>query len=155
MSFTPSSPVTGGPQTGLTSPTYTITADTPPDNNAKQYAVTALGGTQTGVSVHSVGSPFTLTMFRPKNYKSLGTPNPSTGVIANVGRNQFKVIVRKGMVPLLGQPIQTAIYTLTCDNPAGADTASPQEIRAALSLMFGALWAESADIGDTEISGLL
>lgn len=155
MSFTPSSPVTGGPQTGLTSPTYTLTADTPPDNNAKQYAVTALGGTQTGVSVHSVGSPFTLTMFRPKSYKSLGSPNPSTGVISNVPRNQFKIIVRKGMLPLAGQPTQVAIYTLTCDNPAGADTASPQEIRAALSLMFGALWAESADIGDTEISGLL
>jgi len=42
MTFALSSPVTGAAQTGLTSPTYTVTADTPPDANAKQYAVTAL-----------------------------------------------------------------------------------------------------------------
>lgn len=156
MSFAPTSPVTGSAQTGFTSPTYTLVADTPPDINAKQYVVTAIGGTQAGVSVHSVGSPFTLTMFRPKQYKSLGTPNPSTGVIpGKIPRNQFKIIVRKGMLPLAGQPVDTAVYTLTCDNPAGADTASPSEIRAALSLMIGALTQQSAGIGDTEINGVL
>lgn len=155
MSFAPTSPVTGGPQTGFTSPTYTITADTPPDINAKQYVVTALGGTQTGVTAHSVSSPFTLTMFRPKVFKVLGNPNPTTGVISNVPRNQYKVITRKGMLPLAGQPIATAIFTTVMDLPAGADTASPAEIRGALSAHFGLLWQQSAGIGDTEINGVL
>jgi len=66
MSFNLTSPVTGASQTGFTAPTYTLTVDTAPDVNAKQWAVTALGGTQAGVSSHSVASPFTVTMFRPK-----------------------------------------------------------------------------------------
>jgi hypothetical protein len=64
MSFAPTSPVTGAAQSGLTAPTYTLTADVAPAQNAKQYAVTALGGTQTGVISHSVAAPFTLAMFR-------------------------------------------------------------------------------------------
>lgn len=155
MSFSLSSPVTGGAQTGFTSPTYTLAADTPPDINAKQYVVTALGGTQTGASVHSVASPFTIAMFRPKQFKSLGVPNPSTGVISRVPKNQYKVVVRKGMVPLLGQSPETAIITLTMDLPAGADLASPGEIRAALSAAFGSLSQASAGIGDTTINGVL
>lgn len=155
MSFNPSSPVTGTAQTGFTAPTYTLVADTPPDINAKQYVVTALGGTQTGATVHSVSSPFTLTMFRPRVFRALGTPNPSTGVISNVPNNTYKVICRKGMLPLANQPVKTAIFTLTMDIPSGADTASPAEIKAALSAMFGLLSQQSAGIGDTEISGVL
>ncbi len=155
MSFAPTTPVTGAAQTGFTSPTYTITADTPPDINAKQFVVTALGGTQVGVTAHSVSSPFTLTMFRPKVFKSLGNPNPNTGVISNVPRNVYKVICRKGMLPLAGQPIQTGFFTLSMDLPAGSDTASPAEIRGALSAMIGLLTQQSAGIGDTEVNGVL
>lgn len=51
MTIALSSPVTGGAQTGFTSPTYTLTADTPPaGSGGKQYAATALGGTQAGVT---------------------------------------------------------------------------------------------------------
>lgn len=155
MPFNLTTPVTGAAQTGFTTPTYTIGADTPPDVNAKQWYVAALGGTQAGVSIHSVNSPFTVSMFRPKQYRALGTPNPNTGVISNVPSNSFKIIVRKGMVPLLGQPTKTAVYTLTCENPAGTDTASPSEIRAALSLLFGAANQQSAGIGDTMVTGVL
>lgn len=59
MSFTLTSPITGAAQTGFTSPTYTLTSDLAPDNNGKQVAVTALGGTQVGVTTHSVAAPFT------------------------------------------------------------------------------------------------
>lgn len=155
MTFAVTSPVTGAPQTGFTSPTYTLTADTPPDINAKQWVVTALGGTQAGVSLHSVNSPFTLAMFRPKQYKQLGTPNPSTGVISNVPSNSFKIITRKGMLPLAGQPVKTGMVTIIVDNPAGADTASPAEMRAALSLAFGAAWQQASGVGDTVINGVL
>lgn len=52
MTISLTTPVTGAAQTGLTSPTYTHVVDTPPNAYTKQYAVTALGGTQTGVDVH-------------------------------------------------------------------------------------------------------
>lgn len=155
MSFGPSSPITGASQTGLTSPTYTIVADTPPNNHSEQYAVTTLGGTQTGVVAHSVSSPFTLTMERPAQFRVLGTPNPVTGIVANVPRNVYKVRTRKGVVPLSGQPVVPMMIETIISVPAGADVADPTSVRAALSAHIGLLNAESAGIGDTTIDGVL
>jgi hypothetical protein len=132
-----------------------MTADTAPDNNGKQYAVTALGGTQTGVESHSVAAPFTLTFVRPKVFKALGKPNPVTGVISSVPRNVYKQITRKGVLPLAGQPYATMLVTTIIEVPAGADLADPEDVRAALSLHIGQLDTVSAGIGDTGITGIM
>lgn len=155
MAFSPSSPVTGAAQTGLTSPTYTLTIDTPPNSHSKQFAVTALGGTQTGVEAHSVSNPFTVTMERPVAYKQLGQPNPVTGVVANVPRNRHVVRVRKGTRPLVGQNPVVSSVTTNIDTAAGADLADPLSIKAMLSCAFGTLSQQSQGIGDTAISGVL
>jgi hypothetical protein len=155
MSFNPASPVTGAAQTGLTAPTYTLTTDTPPASNAKQYAITALGGTQTGVDSHSVARPFTLTMFRPTVLKSLGTPNPVTGRISQIPNNVYTVLTRKGVTPLAGQPSVTMVLETRMQIPAGSDLADPANIRAAFSLHIGAVWAQSAGLGDSAISGII
>lgn len=155
MSFAPTTPITGGPQTGLTAPTYTIAADTPPDANAKQYAVTALGGTQTGVLAHSVAAPFTLTMFRPKVFKALQPVNPVTGVLRSVPMNTYKVITRKGVLPLAGQAFKNMVITTIIEVPAGADVADPNSLRAAQSAHFGLVSQVSAGIGDTTVNGML
>lgn len=154
MSFAPSTPVTGGPQTGFTSPTYTIAADTPPDVNAKQYVVTALGGTQTGVNIHSIAAPFTVSMFRPKTFKVLKPVN-SQNVLPEVPYNTFKVITRKGVLPLAGQAPRNMVITTMIEMPAGSDLADAPNVRAALSLHFGTVWAQSAGIGDTSVTGVL
>lgn len=155
MSFTLTSPVTGAAQTGLTSPTYTLTSDLAPDNNGKQVAVTALGGTQTGVTTHSVASPFTTTFVRPRVFRSLGKPNPTTGVIKDVPRNTYKCITRKGVTPLAGQAYANLQITTVIDVPAGSDTADPANIRAALSMHIGALSQQSAGAGDSVVSGII
>jgi hypothetical protein len=155
MSFAPSSPVTGGAQTGLTSPTYTIAIDTAPSSNGKQYAVTALGGTQTGVEVSSTSNPFTITMFKVASPKSLPVLNPVTGVLSNVPKNTYKLIVRKGIEVMSGQPRQIQLVSMDIAVPAGADVQDPESVRAALSLAIGTLWANSAAIGDVLIQNLL
>lgn len=155
MSFSLTSPVTGAAQTGLTTPTYTHVADTPPSATSKQYAVTALGGTQTNVTVSSVSSPFTTSMFRPKDFLPLGKPNPVTGLIARVPRNTYKVITRKGVTPLAGQPIQNMVITTMIEVPAGSDVADSANVRAALSMHLGSLAQASAGIGDTVVQGVL
>jgi hypothetical protein len=156
MAVNLSSPITGLAQTGLTSPTYTIVADTSPSGNpGKQNAVTALGGTQTGVDTHSISKPFTINVTRPASYRALPQPNPVTGVVANVPKNATKVITRKGVIPLAGQASQILLIETTISVPAGSDTADPQNIRAALSAHFGALSQVSAGIGDTVINGVL
>lgn len=156
MSITWSSPITGSAQTGFTSPTYTTTADTAPAGNpGKQVAVTALGGTQASVTVHSVASPFTLNFTRPANLRVLGNPNPVTGVISNVPTNSYKLITRKGVLPLAGQPYRVMVMTTNVDVPAGADTADASNIRACFSAHIGALQQQSAGFGDLAIAGVL
>lgn len=153
--FSPTTPVTGAAQTGFISPTYTIVQDQAPDNNAKQFAVTALGGTQAGVTTHSRSSPFTGTLFIPKTYKLLGQPNPVTGRVRDFPRNPYKLIVRKGVTPLAGQPVQPFNITVSMDLPAGADLADPANVRAALSFAFGLAFATATGLGDTLVQGTM
>lgn len=152
--YSPTSPVTGAAQTGLTTPTYTITADTAPDVNGKQHAVTALGGTQSGVDISSVSRPFTSTFVRPKTLRVLGKANPVTGLISNVPNNTYKLITRKGVTPLSGQPSRTMLVTTIIEVPAGSDTADAANVRAALSLHIGLLSQQSAGIGDSGVTGI-
>lgn len=154
MSFTLTSPITGAAQTGFTSPTYTHVQDVAPDVNGKQVAITALGGTQTGVTVHTVASPFTVTIVRPKTFKSLSPVIPGTGLLPSVPKNNWKVIVRKGVTPLVGQPASVMLIKCEIDVPAGADTADAPNIRGAISALIGALNQQAAGLGDTLVSGI-
>lgn len=154
MAFSPASPVTGAPITGFTSPTYTLVADTAPDVNGKAYAVSALGGTQTGVVVSSSSYPFTLLFTRPKVIRQL----PALGLngrLPTVPRNTFTLSVRKGVIPLAGQPAQPCVLKLEIPVPAGADLADKANVGAALSLMAGVLWEQSNEIYDSILAGSL
>lgn len=155
MAFNPASPVTGATVTGLTTPTYTLTADIAPSINGKQYAVTALGGTQTGVDINTVSKPFTLTFYRPQVLKTLPQANPVTGVIKGVAMNTYKLITRKGVLPASGQTPMVARITTIIEVPAGSDTYEPEELRAAVSAHFGVGWAQASGIADTILSGVM
>lgn len=155
MAFSPTSPVTGSTQTGLTSPTYTIVTDSNPDNNGKQVYVSALGGTQTGVLAHSVAAPFTGSMFKPKTLKVLAPVNPVTGVLRSVPMNTYKVISRKGVMPLAGQSYKTGLIRTELDIPAGSDLADPLSIRAMISFHIGLLTQLSNEIGNSVTTGTI
>lgn len=155
MSFAPTSPVTGATVSGLTSPTYTLTTDVAPSINGKQYAVTALGGTQTGVDTNTVSKPFSISFFRPAQLKTLPQANPLTGVIKNVPMNTYKLITRKGALPAANQNSITARVTTVIEVPAGTDTYEPEELRAMLSAHFGVGWAQASGIADTVVSGVI
>lgn len=155
MSFAPTSPVTGAAVAGLTSPTYTLTTDVAPNIHGKQYAVTALGGTQTGVDVNSVSKPFSVSFFRPASLKVLPQANPVTGLYKSIPVNTYKLITRKGAVPAANQNSMVARITTIIDVPAGVDTYEPEEVRAMLSAHAGVLWAQASGISDTVISGVL
>lgn len=155
MAFNPSSPVTGAVVAGLTSPTYTITSDVAPSQNGKQYAVTALGGTQTGVDTNTVSKPFSVSFFRPVQLRGLPQANPVTGVIKNVPMNTYKLITRKGVQPAANQNALPLLISTTISVPAGADTYEAEDIKAALSLHFGVAWAQCSGIADTIVTGVL
>jgi hypothetical protein len=156
MSLTLTSPVTGGAQTGFTSPTYTLATDTAPTNTGKQYAVSAIGGTQVGVDSSSTPSrPFTITLSRPPVLRQLPALNAATGLLPTVPNNSYKILVRKGATVLAGQTPRVAQCAIEISVPAGADSADPANIRAMLSLAIGALTSISASIGDTAVTGVI
>lgn len=155
MAFAPASPATGAVVTGLTSPTYTLLADVAPNINGKQYAVSALGGTQTGVDVNSVSKPFTVAFFRPPVLRTLPQANPVTGVIKNVPLNVYKLITRKGAAPAVNQSIMVPKITTILEVPAGVDTYEPEEIRAMISAHFGIGWEQASGISVTVLTGVL
>lgn len=142
------SPVTGGAQTGLTSPTYSHVVDNTA-GNSKQYAVTALGGTQTGVEIHAIDNPFTVTIFRPSKFKTVAADGENA-------RNYYSVLVRKGVVvnTNLAQR-KVALFRGQIEVPAGAESADPESVRAMLSCAIGALQQLSAGLGDTVITGVM
>lgn len=154
MSFTPASPVTGATVPGFTSPTYTLMSDTAPNMNGKQWAVSALGGTQTGVDVNTVSKPFTISFFRPAVLKTLPQINPVTGVIKNIPVNTYKLITRKGAQPAVNQALQVGKITTIIEVPAGTETYEPEDIKAMLSAHAGVLWAQASGISDTVVTGV-
>lgn len=155
MTMSLTSPVTGSAQTGFTSPTYTLTTDIAPSPNGKQYAVTGLGGTQASVDSHSASKPFTISVFKPQQIKTLPAANPITGIIKSVPVNTYKVITRKGAAPAVNQVPQIARITSVIDVPAGTDTYEPEELRAMLSAHIGALTQMSAELGNTLVTGII
>lgn len=155
MSIAITSPITGGAQTGFTSPTYTNVADVAPDINGKQVAVTALGGTQTGVRTHAVSDPFTITFFRPKVPKALPSANPVTGRYGTIPKNTYTVLIRKGVNYAANQAPEQLAVRCTMDVPAGSDAYDSANIRAAISALVGVLTQQSAGLGDLLVNGVL
>lgn len=155
MTWSPSSPVTGAAQSTFTSPTYTLTLDVAPDVNGKQYAVTTLGGTQTGVRTHAVSDPFTVTFVRPKVPKTLPSANPVTGKYASIPRNTYAQITRKGVLPAVNQAAEVAICRSYYDIPAGSDSYDAPNVKALVSLHNGVAWQQASGMGDTLVSGIM
>ena len=153
MSWSPASPVTGTAQTGLTSPTYTLSADTAPSANGKQYAITALGGTQTGVTTTGASTPFTLSFFKPAVLKTRTVD--VDGKLTAAPMNVYKQITRKSVACDLYGSTRVMLITTSIEVPAGSELADSGDVRAALSCHIGALSNTSAGIGDTVVTGVL
>jgi len=154
MPWSPDSSTTGGAQTGVTSPTFTLVSDTPPAINASKKVVTAYSGAGLTVSANSASKPFDATFSKPTTLRSLPAANPVTGLRTQIPNNQYKLVIRKGGLAEVGVPVQMVVR-LTLDVPAGMETYNPDEVRACVSFLVGLLNEESADISDTLLTGVV
>lgn len=154
MAIAFTSPITGSPQTGFSSPSFVVTGDTAPTSNGKQVVITSASGAA-GITAGSISSPFTVNFTRPLNLRILQPVNAVTGVLRSVPKNVFKMITRKGVIPLAGQATALEIITTEFSVPAGSDLADPVNVRAGVSAHVGALTQQSANIGDTLVTGIL
>lgn len=154
MAITIPGSITGGTQTGFTSPTYTTAVDVAPSINGKQSAITALGGTQVGVTAHSISAPFTVTFTRPSVMKMLPSIGQN-GQYANVPNNVSKLLTRKGVTPAVNQPTRVAMISTEFSIPAGSETYDAANVRAAIAAHIGLLNGISAGLGDTVVNGVM
>ncbi len=154
MSYTMTGVITGAAVTGLTSPTFTLTADSTTPPNARQSVVTILGGTQTGAAVHSVSQPFSVTVDRPRSLRQLGRANLN-GLITNVGRNTYGILFRKGVLPLAAQPYQVAIFRAAFEVPAGSELAAIADLKSLCSLVGGFFWSNATGLAATITDAVL
>jgi hypothetical protein len=155
MAISLTSPVTGGPQTGFSSHTYTVVVDNPPNaTTGKMWNVSVANGTQAGVRVHSISDPFTVCFERPGILKSLvGLISGITGLYGKVPDNVYVRRIRKGVnIAANNLPRIMEIYTRT-SVPAGADSYDAPNVRAAQAFDSGCSWQVSLGIGDTLITG--
>lgn len=146
--------ITGASVTGLATPTYTLTVDSTSAPNSRQSVVTALGGTQAGVNLHSVPNPFTITVDRPRSLRQLGKAGLN-GLITNVGRNTYGVLIRKGVLPIAGQPFQTALIRMSFEIPSGSEVNDLPNLRAMFSLAGGFLFSNANGAVDTVNNAVL
>lgn len=151
--------ITGGAQTGFTTPGYTVTLDNAPNaSTGKQWSVSALTGTQAGVRVHAISDPFTVTFERPGVFKTLlnSLLNAITGIYGNVPVNRWTGIrVRKGVNIAANNLPRIMQVDMQVTVPAGADSYDAANVRAAVSAAVGALNQVSAGLGDSLVSGTL
>lgn len=154
--FSPSSPVTGAPQTGFTSPTVTLTVDSKPANEANQWYATAFGGTglSTSVRIHAASDPFTVSFWKDRVQKVLPQLGLN-GMYASVPSNKHKIITRKGVIVAAGQPPRVMIVRTEIEIPAGAESYDFANVGGALSAHFGVVYQQSAGIGDSVKAGSL
>lgn len=148
------SPVTGAPVSGLTSPTYTLAQSmSAPNAFSKSWNVTAIGGTQTGVDAASSASrPWTFTVSRPQTLRQLNAVDAS-GVVRNVQLNTYEITYRKGLTPLAGQASKTSIWKLQMPIPAGADLADVPNIKAMTSCFGGLIYQLGDELADMFVTG--
>jgi hypothetical protein len=155
MTIVFTSPITGGAQTGFTSPTYTVVADTSaPNPRTKQVAVTALGGTQASVRTSTVSDPFTVGYTPPASLKALPQPNPVTGKYPQIPFNVHTFNFRKGMNFAANQAPLVGWAEFRIGIPAGAESADAPNIRALASAIEGTLSQFVAGLGDTLVTGI-
>lgn len=154
MSISLSSPITGAAITGLTSPTFTVVQDVaPPLGVSKSWYVSALGGTQTGVSTHTIASPFTISWKHPATLAAPGVVGTDGAYRAPTRRNVYELITRKGAEPIVGQANRLNLIRTRFEIEAGVETADPEQLYAALSAHIGALTQIQNGIRDTLLTG--
>lgn len=156
MAVTITGAVTGGAQTGFTTPGAVLTLDNSPDLRSKQAYVSSWTGTMAGVTAHSISNPATVTYKRPALLKTIASAllNGVTGQYSRVPYNEWVRLVRKGANINASQTFVNEDRK-TVKIYAGTEVYDAPNVRALESLAVGVDNLNSAGFGDTLITGTL
>jgi len=138
----PTPAVTAG---SLTLATYTFASDMNLDGRTRAYVVSALGGTQTGVTVNTIDKPKQVLFKRPPAFRSPSGFNASANRFTTVPRNTFKVLGKYG-VNVTSNQIEMATFNLDLNIPAGAVAQDRASVDAAILSYIAALYDQKEEI---------
>jgi len=145
---------TTGTTTLLTNPTYTFVPGIARDSASKAYTCSALGGTQTGVAIHTLNKPKEVIFKRFSNYLRAAKYNSLTQLFGVVPKNTISVIGRAGVnisasqVDLLSVRVEIAV-------PAGAEAYDAVNVEAGTLMTLQATINQLAALLDAARSGVI
>lgn len=155
MSVSISGTITGGAQTGFTTPGYTVTQDNAVDGNVKRWVVTALTGTQASVRTHTVSDEFSFTVVKPRVMKMIQAFSSLLPNQFKPNFNRYWLIFRKGGIPASGLVSVPQVIRCPIDIAAGVDSYDAAQVRALTSFFVGVVNSISSGLGDTLCNGVL
>lgn len=122
------------------------TADSWSVGGGKQYYASAQADLISGTTLHSVSSPFTISITPPTKLKTLSYQTSNLGFTGRVPRNNWTIVTRKGVVVLANTPPQVGIIRTTLEIPAGAETNDLKNVRAMIAAHAAALYQYAEDL---------
>jgi len=149
--------VTGAAISPLTSPSFGLSVDVPPNTNTLAYMVTGnsiAGGT---AQVHTNATPWQLRISRPANIKTLrDITRNSSGVAIKIPANNYSVTQKRSMYcNAANTEIAAGLVTTTITVPAGADQYSFVILAEMLSLQIGVLTTKLNELKALCLTGVM
>lgn len=129
----------------LAAATYTFVPDMATDLRSKAFVVSALGGTQTGVNIHSVDAPKQFIVKKPAVFQQPSAYNVTTGRYGRVPKNVTRIIGRGSANVASGQ-VEIIPITLDIGIPAGAMTYDRPNVEASVAMFIAALYDQKEEI---------
>lgn len=148
--------VTGAAVTGLTSPTYTLSEGQKLAINSKTSYVSAIGGTQSGVSAHSLNKPFTVTFKWPSIPKLVAQAiyNSITGTYSKIPSNDYQLLFRKGFTVAMPNGSLESVLERRVNDKIIAGAENSADLKAFNSFSAGFLFQNASGLFDTHSTGV-
>lgn len=138
-------PTAAGTTSTITGGTYTFLPDMANDNRTKVFYVSALGGTQTGATVHRGDKPKQFMVKRPSVIKTPSAYNQVSGRYGRVPKNVTRAIF-KGAADVAANQPEPLLVTTDFAIPAGAPNYDRVNVEACVLAAIAALWDQKEEI---------
>jgi len=153
MSISLAGPTTATTTAALTAATYSFVSDMANDNRSKVFVMSAKGGTQTGVNIHTVDSPKYVVFKRPAQFQQASGYNTVSGKYSRVPKNVTRV-VGKGSCNVTASQIESIPMELSIGVPAGGPTFDRVNVEASILMFLSGIWDQREEIVQAVYDGL-
>lgn len=154
MSLLLTGPTTAITTATLTAATYTFVPDLSSDNRSRVAVVSAAGGTQPGVSVHTADAPKQMIFKKPAAFLQPSAYNTVSGRYGKVPKNVTRVIFR-GSAKVAASQWESIPIALDIPIPAGAGSFDRANVDASVLAFITGLYDQREELCQYLYDGLI